>query len=113
MNFTKVFEFESLIGDVYGVFKYEDFIEVSDSTFSQKIKEKNSRYGEENHTHTVYKIDDFYIKVWDVFQPRRRGGADRVPQQRGRRPRSGQARPLLRAQPSSIQGFIPIESRKS
>ena len=41
MNFTKVFEFESLIGDVYGVFKYEDFIEVSDSTFSQKIKEKN------------------------------------------------------------------------
>ena len=66
MNFTKVFEFESLIGDVYGVFKYEDFIEVSDSTFSQKIKEKNSRYGEENHTRTVYKIDDFYIKVWDV-----------------------------------------------
>ena len=24
MNFTKIFEFESLIGDTYGVFKYED-----------------------------------------------------------------------------------------
>ena len=66
MNFTQVYEFESLIGDIYGVFKYEDFIEVSDSTFSQKIKEKNNRYGEENHARTVYQIDDYYIKVWDV-----------------------------------------------
>ena len=24
MNFTKIFEFESLIGDVYDIFKYED-----------------------------------------------------------------------------------------
>ena len=45
MNFTKVYEFESLIGDTYGVFKYEDL----DFNSYKQVKHKDSRWGEENH----------------------------------------------------------------
>ena len=45
MIFTQVYEFESLIGDIYGVFKYEDL----DFKGYNKVKHKDSRWEDENH----------------------------------------------------------------
>ena len=61
MNFTKIFEFESLIGDVYGVFKYEDL----DFNSYKQVKHKDSRWGSENHNRTIYQTDKYFVKVWD------------------------------------------------
>jgi len=61
MNFTKIFEFESLIGDVYDVFKYEDL----DFKSYKQVKHKDSRWGSENHNRTIYQTDEYFVKVWD------------------------------------------------
>jgi len=61
MNFTKVYEFESLIGDTYAVFKYEDL----DFNSYKQVKHKDSRWGEENHNRTIYQTDEYFVKVWD------------------------------------------------
>ena len=61
MNFTKIFEFESLIGDTYGVFKYEDL----DFNSYKQVKHKDSRWGSENHNRTIYQTDKYFVKVWD------------------------------------------------
>jgi len=61
MNFTQIFEFESLIGDVYGVFKYEDL----DFNSYKQVKHKDSRWGDENHNRTIYQTDKYFVKVWD------------------------------------------------
>ena len=61
MNFTQIFEFESLIGDTYGVFKYEDL----DFKSYKQIKHKDSRWGKENHNRTIYQTDKYFVKVWD------------------------------------------------
>ena len=61
MNFTKIFEFESLIGDVYDVFKYEDL----DFKSYKQVKHKDSRWGSENHNRTIYQVDKYFVKVWD------------------------------------------------
>ena len=61
MNFTQIFEFESLIGDTYGVFKYEDL----DFKSYKQVKHKDSRWGKENHNRTIYQTDKYFVKVWD------------------------------------------------
>ena len=61
MNFTQIFEFESLIGDTYGVFKYEDL----DFKSYKQVKHKDSRWGKENHNRTIYQTDKYFDKVWD------------------------------------------------
>ena len=61
MNFTQVYEFESLIGDIYGVFKYEDL----DFKGYNKVKHKDSRWEDENHNRTIYQTDEYFVKVWD------------------------------------------------
>ena len=61
MNFTKIFEFESLIGDVYDVFKYEDL----DFKSYKQVKHKDSRWGSENHNRTIYQTNEYFVKVWD------------------------------------------------
>ena len=61
MNFTQIFEFESLIGDIYGVFKYEDL----DFKSYKQVKHKDSRWGDENHNRTIYQTDKYFVKVWD------------------------------------------------
>jgi len=61
MNFTKVYEFESLIGDVYDIFKYEDL----DFNSYKQVKHKDSRWGSENHNRTIYQTDEYFVKVWD------------------------------------------------
>ena len=61
MNFTKIFEFESLIGDVYDIFKYEDL----EFNSYKKVKHKDSRWGSENHNRTIYQTDEYFVKVWD------------------------------------------------
>ena len=61
MNFTQIFEFESLIGDTYSVFKYEDL----DFKSYKQIKHKDSRWGKENHNRTIYQTDKYFVKVWD------------------------------------------------
>ena len=61
MNFTQIFEFESLIGDTYGGFKYEDL----DFKSYKQVKHKDSRWGKENHNRTIYQTDKYFVKVWD------------------------------------------------
>ena len=61
MNFTQIFEFESLIGDTYSVFKYEDL----DFKSYKQVKHKDSRWGKENHNRTIYQTDKYFVKVWD------------------------------------------------
>jgi len=61
MNFTKVYEFESLIGDVYDIFKYEDL----DFNSYKQVKHKDSRWGSENHNRTIYQTNEYFVKVWD------------------------------------------------
>ena len=61
MNFTKVYEFESLIGDVYDIFKYEDL----DFSSYKQVKHKDSRWGSENHNRTIYQTNEYFVKIWD------------------------------------------------